>query len=196
VDPFPATGGRLFARRVTLIVLLTLAAIAAHEFGHYLIYTIAGYPVLITLQSVHAAGPVDARLDGWAKLAGPVLSLGLASLCLLISRRRRTFGWATASFTNASLRLFPLAMDLTRALKRGPPFSDEGDVTVALAGADSAMRPWLLAIPIALSLLLTIMAAREYHFRGRTALKAVGVYLLSLAVGIAVVIVDELMHQR
>jgi hypothetical protein len=42
------------------------------------------------------------------------------------------FGWTTASFTNASIRLFPCAMDFVRAVRGRPLFSDEGDVALAL----------------------------------------------------------------
>jgi hypothetical protein len=182
----------VIARRAAVVALLTVASIVVHEFGHFLVYSLAGYRVVITLQSVRPFGSVDPTLDHWAKLAGPALSLAAAGLCLAVAHRRQSFAWATASFTNASLRLFPLAMDVGRAIKGGPAFSDEGDVTLALTSASSG-RLGLLALPIGLSLLLTVLASREYHFKGQAALKAVAIYLLSLAVGVGVVIVDELL---
>jgi hypothetical protein len=121
-----------------------------------------------------------------------VVSLVAAAGCLLAARRRPGFAWATAAFTNASLRLFPLAMDVARALRLAPPFSDEGVVARAVS-ATVAGRLGLLALPIVASLLLTVLAARAYRFGARAGLKALAVYLLSLLVGIGVVIVDELL---
>lgn len=183
----------MFARSVGTVALLTIASIAVHEFGHFLVYHLAGYPVHITLQSVHPVGYVDANLDHWAKLAGPALSLVAAAICLVVARRRPSFAWKTASFTNASLRLFPLAMDVLRAVKRAPAFSDEGEVALALTSATSG-RLALLALPMAICLLLTALAAREYHFQRRGLLKSSGIYLLSLSVGVGVVIIDELLR--
>jgi hypothetical protein len=180
-------------RRAFVVVVLTLAAIALHEFGHFLVYRLGGCPVAITLQSVRPAAAVDASLDGWAKAAGPALSLAAGYVCLVLARRRPSFTWATAALTNSSLRLFPLVMDVVRAVKGAAPFSDEGDVAGALA-ATSAGRLSTLAMPIALSVLLTVLAAREYDFRSHRILKVTGIYLLSLAVGISVVILDELLR--
>ena len=64
-------------------------------------------------------GAVPAWHDLLAKLAGPLASLLAGAICLAIARRRPGFGWATAAFTNASLRLLPLAFDLARALRGG-----------------------------------------------------------------------------
>jgi hypothetical protein len=98
----------------------------------------------------------------------------------------------TASFTNATLRLFPLTMDLLRAAKGRPPFSDEGEVALALLGGATGGRLAALSAVLAVSLLLAVLAGREYHFRGRAFFKNVAVYVFSLGIGIAVVIVDEL----
>jgi hypothetical protein len=184
---------RAFLSRVGIVALLTIASIAIHEFGHFVVYRLAGYPVHITLQSVHAVGYVDPNLDRWAKVAGPALSLVAAAICLVVARRRPSFAWTTASFTNASLRLFPLAMDVSRAFKGAPAFSDEGEVALALTSAISG-RLVLLAIPITVFLLLTALAAREYHFQRRGLLKSVGIYLFSLSIGVGVVIIDELLR--
>jgi hypothetical protein len=183
----------LLLRRASVVVLLTLVSIALHEFGHFLVYRLGGCPVAVTLQSVRPAAPVGASLDGWAKAAGPALSLLAGSVCLLLARRRPSFTWATASLTNSSLRLFPLVMDVVRAAKGAAPFSDEGDVARALA-ATAVGRLSVLAVPMAVSVLLTVLAAREYDFRSHRVLKATGIYLLSLVVGISVVILDELMR--
>lgn len=184
---------RAFPLRAGTVALLSLASIVVHEFGHYVVYRLAGYPVHITLQSVHAVGYVDANLDHWAKVAGPALSIVAAAICLVVARRRQSFAWTTASFTNASLRLFPLAMDVSRAFKRAPAFSDEGEVALALTSATSG-RLVLLALPITVCLLLTALAAREYHFQRRGLLKSSGIYLFSLSIGVGVVIIDELLR--
>jgi len=184
---------RAFLSRVGIVALLTIASIAVHEFGHFVVYRLAGYPVHITLQSVHAVGYVDPNLDRWAKVAGPALSLVAAAICLVVARRRPSFAWTTASFTNASLRLFPLAMDVSRAFQGAPAFSDEGEVALALTSAISG-RLVFLAIPITVFLLLTALAAREYHFQRRGLLKSFGIYLFSLSIGVGVVIIDELLR--
>jgi len=178
-------------RRLAVIALLTLVAIAIHELGHYLVYRIAGYPVVVTLQSVRPAATVPVTLDHWAKAAGPAVSVLVAAVLLGACRRRPTFGWATGSFTNATLRLFPLVMDMSRAAKGKGPFSDEGEIAVALMGQGAAGRLGFLCCVIAVCLVLAVLAAREYHFRSRSALKTLGVYFTSLLVGMAVVLVDE-----
>jgi hypothetical protein len=183
----------VITRRAAVVAVLTLASVAIHEFGHYVVYALAGYPVVVTLQSVRPVAAVAGTLDHLAKLAGPAFSFLAAAVCLVVAHRRQSFAWATAALTNASLRLFPLAMDVLRAIKRAPAFSDEGEVALALTAA-SSRRLSLLALPIALSILLTALAAREYRFERRGALKAGAIYLLSLAVGIGVVVVDELVR--
>lgn len=179
-------------RHIAVIALLTVAAIAVHESGHFLVYKLAGCPVVVTLQSVRPVTPAAPAVDRWAKAAGPLASLGVAALLLWVSTLRHSFAWVTASFTNATLRLFPLAMDLARAVRARPPFSDEGEVALALLGPAAGGRIAFLSGVAAVSLLLAVLAAREYRFEGRAVLKTLGVYLASLAVGIAVVIVDEL----
>ncbi len=114
-----------------------------------------------------------------------------AAVFLIIANRCSGFAWATASFTNASIRLYPCVMDLLRALRNGPPFSDEGDMSLALTSSVFS-RSCLVLLPIIASLILTVLAAREYRFTTRGGLKSVAVYCLSLAVDIAVVLVDEL----
>ena len=187
----PRVEAGLLLRRALLVVLLTFVSLALHELAHFLVYRLAGCPVVITLQSVRPAAPVDASLDGWAKAAGPALSLVAGSVCLLLARRRPSFFWATAALTNSSLRLFPLAMDVVRAAKGAAPFSDEGDVARALASTPTG-RLSFLAVPVAISVVLSVLAGREYHFRGHRVLKTTAIYLLSLVVGIGVVILDEL----
>ena len=179
------------ARRVVIIVVLALGSIAIHEFGHFVVYKAARVPVHVTLQSVRAVGYVDPVVDLWGKFAGPALSWIAAVGFLAVARRKPGFVWTTASFTNASLRLFPCAMDLLRAFKNAKPFSDEGDIALAISkGAHG--RELIVLAALGLSFVLTVLAARHYHFTGKGRLKAVGIYLLSLAVGIGVVLVDEL----
>lgn len=172
---------------------LTIVAIALHESGHFLVYALAGVPTRITLQSVHAAGPVDPTLDAWAKTAGPAMSVIAAILLLAIARRRSEFGWVTAAFTNGSLRIFPMAMDFLRAAANAHPFSDEGDVVYALTTRRNG-RIALLLVPAMIYLVLTGLAGREYHFRTKGVLKTVGIYLLTIVVGIGIIIVDELLQ--
>jgi hypothetical protein len=185
---------RSIIQRVGIVVGLTLVSIVLHEFGHFLVYKAAGVPVRISLQSVRPIGTVRGWWGPGALLAGPALSWIAAIVCLVIATKRPSFAWATASFTNASIRLFPCSMDLVRALQNGPPFSDEGNVAQTLTQSPVG-RAGIVSIAIALSLTLAILAARQFHFVRRGALKSVGVYVLSLAVGIAVVIVDELVNR-
>lgn len=186
----PATVGR----RVGIIIVLTLFSIVLHEFGHFIVYRLAGVPVHVSLQSVRPTGTVNPTLDRWAKLAGPGLSWLAAITFLVIAKRRPGFGWTTASFTNASIRLFPSVMDLFRAMRGASPFSDEGDVALALAN-NALGRTICMLLAIALSLILTVLAAHQYGFAKRPVLKSCGVYVLSLTVGIAVVILDELVSR-
>jgi len=178
--------------RAGVFILLTFAAIVVHECGHYAVYRLAGIPVRITLQSVHAVGPVGPSLDHWALMAGPAVSVAAAVVSLVAVRRYPGFGWAGAAFTNASLRLFPLAMDVGRAVKDGRPFSDEGIVAAALA-TSPAGRCALLAVPIAVCLVLTVKAGRAFRFDRYAALRVLGLYLATVAIGIGVIILDELL---
>jgi hypothetical protein len=181
-------------QHIGIIVGLTLFSIALHEFGHFIVYSLAGVPVHVSLQSVRPTGRVDASLDHWAKFAGPGFSWLTAITLLAIGARHPGFGWTTASFTNASIRLFPSVMDFVRAAKGTAPFSDEGDVALALTKSSSG-RASLILLAIAVSLMLTVLAARQYRFVGKPVLKSCAVYVLSLTVGIVVVIADELVNR-
>jgi len=64
---------------------------------------------------------------------GPLVTLLLSAVLVAVARRHRTFVWATAAFTQASLRLFPLAFDLVRAARGAAPFSDEGELALAVS---------------------------------------------------------------
>jgi hypothetical protein len=182
---------RQIVQRAIVVAFLAVVAIAVHESGHFIVYRLAGYSVHVTLQSVHPVGDVDAGLDRWAKLAGPVISLAAAVFCLVMARRRPSFAWATAAFTNATIRLFPLAMDVSRAVTGRGAFSDEGEVILAITAVRSA-RLFLLGIPIAAFLLAAVLAAREYHFRRAAALKIAVIYVWTLAIGIGIILIDEL----
>lgn len=179
-------------QRAGIVVVLTWVSIELHEMGHFLVYTLAGYHARMSLQRVTPIGDVPPVLDHWAKLGGPALSLVAAVIFLIVARRRPGFAWVTASFTNASLRLFPCVMDLLRAVKGAHPFSDEGEVALALTSS-SMGRTSLILFAIALALGLTYLAGREYHFKKRAFFKCLVIYSLSLAVGISVVLLDEIM---
>ena len=181
-------------QRIGIIIVLTLFSIALHEFGHFIVYSLAGVPVHVSLQSVRPTGNVDASLDHWAIFAGPGVSWLAAIMFLAIAAKNPGFAWATAAFTNASIRLFPCVMDFVRAVRRRPPFSDEGDVALALTKS-SPGRASLILLAIAVSVVLTVLAARQYRFVEKPVLKSAAVYFLSLTVGIAVVIVDELVNR-
>lgn len=183
---------RPLLRRLGTIALLSVLAIALHECGHFLVYRLGGFPVRVSLQSVRPIGVVDPTWNTVALLAGPAMSWLVAIVCLVVSSRRDGFGWAAAAFTNATLRLFPCAMDVARALRSGPAFSDEGDVALHFTHSVGG-RLSLLAPAILISLALTTLAARRFRFSGRVVLKSVAVYAFSLVVCIAVVIVDELL---
>lgn len=181
-------------QRVGIVALLTLVAIAIHESGHFIVYKLGGYPVRVSLQSVRPIGPVDPRWNTVALAAGPAMSVAAALLFLCLARRHQYgFAWVTAAFTNASLRTFPCTMDLVRALQGAHPFSDEGDVILAFTAA-TAQRTIAVGILLVAYVSLTIVVGRRYDFTRYRGLKTAGVYLLSLAVGITVVIVDELLH--
>jgi hypothetical protein len=181
------------AQRAGLVVLLTIAAIAFHEFGHFIVYWIGGCPVKITLQSVRPIGNVSAPLNDLALAAGPAFSLIAALVCLVLARRRPSFFWATAAFTNATLRLFPLIMDVLRVFEKAAPFSDEGNIAITIT-TTPAGRVFLLLGIFAVFLSVTIVVARLYDFVKYSAAKLVGIYFLSLATGIAVVLIDELLR--
>jgi hypothetical protein len=116
----------------SIVVLLAIISIAFHELGHFIVYRLAGRPVRITLQSVRPIGNVSTPLNLLAPAAGPAFSLIAALVCLFEAWRRRSLFWVTAAFTNATLRLFPLVMDIVRAIEKTTPFSDEGDVVIAI----------------------------------------------------------------
>ena len=107
-----------------------------------------------------------------------------------------TFVWATAAFTQASLRLFPLGFDLVRAIRGAVPFSDEGELARAVSGA-VPIRVALVLVCCAVFGTLSVLAARTFPFRRRRWLGVAAVYLGSLAVGIGAVLADELLgHPR
>jgi hypothetical protein len=181
------------AKRLGIVVLLTIVSIVFHEFGHFVVYRLADCPVRITLQSVRPTGKVSAPLNLLALAAGPAFSFIAAVLCLLIAWRRPSFFWVTAAFTNATLRLFPLVLDIVQAIEKTTPFSDEGDVVIAITTNPGARAALLLGV-FAVFLSLTVVVARRYSFEKHRAAKSVGIYLLSLATGIAVLLIDEMLH--
>ena len=179
-------------RLAAIIILLTWLAIEIHEAGHFVTYRLFGYHAHMSLQRVMPLGEVPAGIDHLAKVAGPAISLIAAAMLLLIARRGRGFGWVTASFTNASLRLFPCAMDLVRAIKGARPFSDEGEVAIAFTSTPAGRTAVILMVMI-VALTLTVLAGRQYRFQKHRLAKSIAIYLLSLAVGVGVVIADELL---
>jgi hypothetical protein len=181
------------AQRFGVIVLLAIVSIAFHEFGHFTVYRLAGCPVRITLQSVRPIGHVNASLNLVALAAGPAFSLIGAVLCLLLAWRRPGFFWITAAFTNSTLRLVPLVIDVTQAIEKTTPFSDEGDVVLAIT-TNPVARAFILLGVFAVFLSLTVVVARRYRFEKHRVAKIVGIYLLSLAVGIAILLIDQMLH--
>jgi hypothetical protein len=181
------------AQHVSIVVLLAIASIPLHELGHFIVYKLGGCPVRITLQSVRPIGSVSVPLNLLALAAGPAFSLTAAVACLLIAWRRPSFFWVTSAFTNASLRLLPLCIDIVRATQKATPFSDEGDVVIAFTTNPAARASLLLGI-LAVFVALTVLVSRRYSFEKHRAAKLLGIYLLSVAVGIAVVLVDEVLR--
>ena len=84
-------------------------------------------------------------------------------------------------------------MDVVRAARNAPAFSDEGTVAMGISSAGWA-RISLLTIPIGISLVLTVLAAREYRFANRPVLRSIALYLFTLLIGIGVVIADEILN--
>ena len=184
-----------FLARALVLAVLSWLAIEIHEGGHFLYYTLAGYHARVSLQQTMPIGQVPMNVDHAALLAGPAMSTLVAIVLLLVAWRRPGFGWAAAAFTNASLRLFPLTMDLIRAFQNGRPFSDEG-IVFQMTAASQSERVSLVLLTIALFLTLTIFAAKSFRFPRKAFLKTLGIYLFTLAIGIGVVIVDELTHNK
>jgi hypothetical protein len=185
----PAT----MAQRAGIVLLLTLASIAFHELGHFIVYRLGRCAVRITLQSVRPIGSVSAPLNHLALAAGPAFSLIAALVCLFLAWRRPSFFCVTAAFTNSTLRLFPLTMDVLRAIKKAHPFSDEGNLVITIT-TNLAGRVILLLGVFAVFLSLSVVAARLYNFEKHRDAKVVGIYFLSLAACIAVVLIDELLR--
>lgn len=190
----PANRAVSIIRYLAVVVLLTLASIVIHESGHFIVYKLGGYPVRLTLQSVQPVGTVDPRWNAVALAAGPILSVIAAIVCTALAQRHgNSFAWVTAAFTNATLRIFPATMELIRAVTAGHPFSDE-DAVIAAMSKHVGPRVIGTALVLACYVGLSAVIARRYHFTNHRMLKATLVYLVSLAVGIAIVIVDEAIH--
>jgi hypothetical protein len=183
------------AKKLGLVVLITAATIEVHELGHFLVFRLAGVPARLGFQRVDPLVPVPEWLRLTARASGPVVTLVLACVLVTVASRRRHFGWATAAFTNATLRLFPLVMDFFRAVHGKQPFSDEGELIRAVSGAPST-RTLLVGGVLGVFLGLTMLAARTFPFEKHRWLKVAGVYLLSLAVGICAVLIDEALGIR
>jgi hypothetical protein len=181
------------AQRFGVIVLLAMVSIAFHELGHFTVYRLAACPVRITLQSVRPIGHVSPPLNLVALAAGPAFSLIAAVFCLLVASRRPSFFWITAAFTNATLRLVPLVIDVIQAIEKTTPFSDEGDVVLAIT-TNPVARAVILLVVFAVFLSLTVVVARRYRFEKHRVAKIVAIYLLSLAVGIAILLIDQMLH--
>lgn len=181
------------ARRLGIVVFLSLISIPLHELGHYIVYKSANIPAHITFQSVRPIVSITGPIAMLGLAGGPAFSLIAAIACLLIAKQRPGFFWITAAFTNATLRLFPCAMDLLHAIQGKMPFSDEGEIAMMLTQSSFARFLVVLCF-FAAAAILTILAARSYRFHRYTSVKAFGIYLVSLATGICILIVDELLH--
>ena len=158
-------------RIAAIIAVLACLSIGFHELGHFLTYALFGYRARMSLQRVTPVGDIPVWIDHWAKFAGPAVSLVAATTLLFVARGRHSFAWVTASFTNASIRLFPCSMDLLRAIKGGRPFSDEGEVALAFTNSPIG-RSGLILFVMSLSLVLTAFSAREYHFKKNRFIKS------------------------
>ncbi|HEY1334530.1 MAG TPA: hypothetical protein VGF31_09765, partial [Myxococcaceae bacterium] len=179
-------------RRAGIVVVLSAVAIEVHELGHRAVFWLTGTPARMGFQRVDPTVPVSHALWLWGKAGGPLVTLLLSVVLVAVARRHRTFAWATAAFTQASLRLFPLAFDLARAVRGTAPFSDEGELALAV-GATVPVRASLVIVACAVFGSLTVLAARTFPFARRRWLGVVAVYLVSLAVGIAAAIADDLL---
>jgi len=179
-------------RRAGIVVLLSAVAIEVHEFGHRAVFWLTGTPARMGFQRVDPTVPVSHALWLWGKAGGPLVTLVLSAVLVAVARRHRTFAWATAAFTQASLRLFPLAFDLARAVRGAAPFSDEGELALAVSTA-VPVRVALVAIACAVFATLTVLAARTFPAGRRRWLGVAAVYLGSLAVGIGAAIADDLL---
>lgn len=182
-------------QRLGVVVLLSAAAIFVHELGHRTVFWLTGTPARMGFQRVDPTVPVSECLRLTGKAGGPLLTLLLAVGLLLVARQRPTFVWATAAFTNASLRLLPLTFDLGRALRGTRPFSDEGDVALGLT-TDRLGRAALVLLPWLVFAALSFLAGRTFPFPHHRWWKVLGIYLLSLLVGIGAVLLDELLGIR
>lgn len=182
-----------FLRRAGLVLLLSAAAIELHELGHRCVFWLTGTPARMGFQRVDPTVPVSEAVRLWGKAGGPLLTLLLAVVLLAVARRRPSFGWSTAAFTQASLRLLPLTFDLLRAIRGAHPFSDEGDLALAVSSRPSVRTALVLAAWL-LFAGLSFLAARTFPVaRSRWWPVALVVYLGSLLVGIAAVTGDELL---
>jgi hypothetical protein len=182
-------------RRVTLVVLLSAVAIEMHELGHRAVFWLSGTPARMGFQRVDPTVPVSESLRLWGKAGGPLVTLVAALVLLALARRHPSFGWAAAAFTQASLRLFPLTMDLARALRGARPFSDEGELALALTRVSAGRFSLLLAIWLVFGA-LSLLTARTFPFGRRRWLGVAAVYVGSLAVGIGAALTDELLGIR
>jgi hypothetical protein len=183
---------RSFAGRAGIVALLAWLSVEIHELGHLSVYVFAGHPARMSFQRVSPAQPISDSLLHLGLLGGPAASLVAAILLLLVARRRRSFAWVTASFTNASIRVLPCVLDVLRALTGGRPFSDEGELALALTGSRIS-RAIVMVLVLGMWLGISTVVAREYDFRTKRLLKVIAIYALSVAVAVTTVIADEIL---
>jgi len=179
-------------RRAGIVIVLSAVAIELHELGHRAVFFLTGTPARMGFQRVDPTVPVSQALWLWGKAGGPLVTLILSVAFLAVARRRGTFAWATAAFTQATLRMLPLTFDLVRAVRGATPFSDEGELFRAVSGA-VPVRVALVLMVWAVFGALSVLAARTFPFRRRRWLGVAAVYLLSLAVGIGAAVADDLL---
>jgi hypothetical protein len=178
-----------------MVVFLSAAAIELHELGHRTVFWLTGTPARMGFQRVDPTVAVSEGLRLWGKLGGPLVTLCLAVGLLLVARRRPSFFWATAAFTNASLRLLPLSFDLGRAIQGAHPFSDEGDLALGLTAAPLGRAVLVLAPWLAFAA-LSLLAGRTFPFARHRWWKVLGVYAISLVVDVGAVVLDDLLGIR
>lgn len=175
-----------------MVVILSAIAIVDHELGHRAVFWLTGTPARMGFQRVDPTVPVSEAIRLEGKAGGPAATLILSVALLVVANRRSAFPWATAAFTHATLRLLPLSFDLVRAVRGQPPFSDEGDLALGLT-ASPAGRAVLVLGAWTLFAGLSVLAARTFPFPRLRVWKVSAIYLLSLAVGIAAVVADDLL---
>lgn len=115
----------IFGWRLAVVVILLLLA---HELGHYCAFRAYGLPVRLPVFAVFGAftagaAPENLEHDAYIALAGPLVGLGLAAVCLAIGASAGDRFWYACADLSAFLNLFNMIPM--------PPF-DGGRIVAAL----------------------------------------------------------------